>query len=111
MALLNERAKEESTCIARLTAEIEKVIVGQKYLIDRLLVGLLANGHMLIEGVPGLAKTLIVNTILGLIILVIANFGFNMNVPYNLPVLLVVALGGIPGAVLVILLHAFQIAF
>lgn len=57
------------------------------------------------------AKTLLVNTIVGLIILVIANMGFNMNVPYNIQVLLVVALGGIPGAVLVILLHAFKIAF
>lgn len=57
------------------------------------------------------AKTLLINTIMGLIILVIANVGFNMNVPYNIQVLLVVALGGIPGAVLVILLHAFQIAF
>ncbi len=57
------------------------------------------------------AKTLLINTIVGLIILVIANVGFNMNVPYNIQVLLVVALGGIPGAVLVILLHAFQIAF
>jgi hypothetical protein len=57
------------------------------------------------------AKTLLINTIVGFIILVIANMGFNMNVPYNIQVLLVVALGGIPGAVLVILLHAFQIAF
>jgi hypothetical protein len=57
------------------------------------------------------AKTLLINTIVGLIILVIANVGFNMNVPYNIQVLLVVALGGVPGAVLVILLHAFQIAF
>ena len=63
LALLDERVKEESACIGRLTAEIEKVIVGQKYLIDRLLVGLLANGHMLIEGVPGLAKTLIVKVL------------------------------------------------
>ncbi len=57
------------------------------------------------------AKTLLVNTILGLIVLVVANFGFNMNVPYSIQVLLVVALGGIPGAILVILLHAFHIAF
>src|ERR1700751_1856896 len=43
--------------------EISRVIVGQRYLIDRLLVGLLANGHVLLEGVPGLAKTLAVKTL------------------------------------------------
>jgi MoxR-like ATPase len=58
VALISEKVKRESPFINRLVAEIEKVIVGQKYLVERLLVGLLANGHMLIEGVPGLAKTL-----------------------------------------------------
>ena len=63
MAAINDKVKQEITCINHLVAEIEKVIVGQKYLIERLLVGLLANGHMLIEGVPGLAKTLAVKTL------------------------------------------------
>jgi len=57
---LNEQIKRESEFVRQLTAEVGKVIVGQKYLIDRLLVGLLADGHLLLEGVPGLAKTLAV---------------------------------------------------
>ncbi len=60
---INEKVKEESAFIEVLKAEIEKVIVGQKYLINRLFVGLLANGHILIEGVPGLAKTLSVKVL------------------------------------------------
>lgn len=60
---INEKVKEASSFVRELVAEIEKVIVGQKYLIDRLLVGLLANGHVLLEGVPGLAKTLSVKTL------------------------------------------------
>lgn len=58
VARINEKAEQESAFVSKLIGEIEKVIVGQKYLIERLLVGLLANGHMLIEGVPGLAKTM-----------------------------------------------------
>jgi MoxR-like ATPase len=61
--VINERVKEASSFVRDLVREIEKVIVGQKYLIDRLLVGLLANGHVLLEGVPGLAKTLSVKTL------------------------------------------------
>jgi len=60
---INEKVKETSSFLTELVGEIEKVIVGQKYLIDRLLVGLLANGHVLLEGVPGLAKTLSVSTL------------------------------------------------
>ena len=60
---LNEQIKRESEFVRQLTAEVGKVIVGQKYLIERLLVGLLADGHMLLEGVPGLAKTLAVKTL------------------------------------------------
>jgi len=60
---INEKVKQESTFIIGLKQEIEKVIVGQQYLIERLLVGLLANGHVLVEGVPGLAKTLSVKTL------------------------------------------------
>lgn len=54
---------QQGAFIGRLTDEIGRVIVGQKYLIERLLIGLLADGHILIEGVPGLAKTLAVKTL------------------------------------------------
>jgi len=60
---LQERIGAESFFVKRLTDEISKVIVGQKYLVERLLVGLLCDGHILIEGVPGLAKTLAVKTL------------------------------------------------
>ena len=60
---INEKVKKESAFIEALKTEIEKVIVGQQYLIERLLVGLFANGHILIEGVPGLAKTLSVRVL------------------------------------------------
>lgn len=61
--LINEKVKEESVFVQALTAEIGKVIVGQRYIIERTLIGLLANGHILVEGVPGLAKTLLVKTV------------------------------------------------
>jgi len=60
---LNERIKQESEFIPQLISEIGKVIVGQRYMIERLLIGLLANGHILLEGVPGLAKTASVKTL------------------------------------------------
>lgn len=60
---INEKVKQESAFLRALTAEIAKVVVGQKYLIERLLVAILANGHILIEGVPGLAKTLSVKVL------------------------------------------------
>ena len=60
---IQEKVAQESLFTRQLIAEIEKVIVGQKYLLERLLIGLLANGHILIEGVPGLAKTLAVKTL------------------------------------------------
>lgn len=60
---LNEKVKKESSFISRLRSQIHNVIVGQDYLVDRLLVGLLADGHVLLEGVPGLAKTLSVSTL------------------------------------------------
>jgi len=63
IAALNEQIKQESEFVRQLTGEVGKVIVGQKYLIERLLVGLLADGHVLLEGVPGLAKTLAVKTL------------------------------------------------
>ena len=60
---INAKVREQAEWITSLRAEIAKVIVGQQYLVDRLLVGLLANGHVLLEGVPGLAKTLSVRTL------------------------------------------------
>ncbi|MBN1900670.1 MoxR family ATPase [Candidatus Sumerlaeota bacterium] len=63
MAAIHEKVKEESVFVDKLTAEIGKVIVGQRYLIERLLIAMLTNGHILIEGVPGLAKTLAVKTL------------------------------------------------
>src|SRR5437867_3601886 len=63
IAAINERVKEASAFAYRLREAIGTVIVGQRYLIDRLAIGLLANGHVLLEGVPGLAKTLSVKTL------------------------------------------------
>lgn len=60
---LNERIQKESAFVDLLNLEIEKVIIGQKYMVERLMVGLLANGHILLEGVPGLAKTLAIKTL------------------------------------------------
>ena len=60
---INDRVKEESAALYRLREEIGRVIVGQRYLVDRLMIGMLANGHVLLEGVPGLAKTLSVKTL------------------------------------------------
>jgi MoxR-like ATPase len=60
---INERVRQEAVFVQDLLAEIGKVIVGQERLIQRLLIGLLADGHILIEGVPGLAKTLAVKTL------------------------------------------------
>lgn len=60
---LNERIENESRFVDEIRHEMSKVIVGQKYLIDRLLLGLLGDGHILLEGVPGLAKTLSVSTL------------------------------------------------
>jgi MoxR-like ATPase len=60
---LNELVAKESAFVDRLTNEVGKVIVGQTYMVDRILVGLLTGGHVLLEGVPGLAKTLTVRTL------------------------------------------------
>ena len=60
---INEMVEKESAFVDLLTSEINKVIVGQKYMIERLLIGLLGNGHILLEGVPGLAKTLAINSL------------------------------------------------
>ena len=60
---LNDRIQRESAFVDMLSMEMGKVIVGQKHLVENLLIGLLANGHILLEGVPGLAKTLAINTL------------------------------------------------
>ncbi|UGU17802.1 MoxR family ATPase [Sinomicrobium kalidii] len=63
IGLINEKIQKESAFVDLLTLEMNKVIVGQKHMIERLLIGLLAQGHILLEGVPGLAKTLSINTL------------------------------------------------
>ena len=60
---INEKIEKESAFVDLLMLEMNKVIVGQKEMIERLLIGLLGNGHILLEGVPGLAKTLAINTL------------------------------------------------
>lgn len=60
---LNERIQKESAFIDMITLEMDKVIIGQKYMVERLLIGLLSNGHILLEGVPGLAKTLAIKSL------------------------------------------------
>ena len=60
---LNDRIQKESQFVDLLTLEMNKVIVGQKHLVENLMIGLLSGGHILLEGVPGLAKTLAINTL------------------------------------------------
>lgn len=60
---LNERIKNESSFVDLISMEMNKVIVGQKHLVESLMIGLLSDGHILLEGVPGLAKTLAINTL------------------------------------------------
>lgn len=60
---INEKVRQESVFVQSLMAEVGKVIVGQRYMIERLLIGILGNGHILLEGVPGLAKTMAVKTL------------------------------------------------
>jgi MoxR-like ATPase len=60
---INAKIEKESEFIEKITGEVGKVIVGQKYMIERLLIGLLSDGHVLLEGVPGLAKTMAVKTL------------------------------------------------
>tara|TARA_R110002051_G_scaffold4788_1_gene26446 strand:+ start:1261 stop:2262 length:1002 start_codon:yes stop_codon:yes gene_type:complete len=63
ISAVNEKIAKESAFIDLLMLEMNKVIVGQKYMVERLLIGLLGQGHILLEGVPGLAKTLAINTL------------------------------------------------
>ena len=60
---LNEKIQQESAFVDILSMELKKTIVGQKHMVERLLIGLLANGHILLEGVPGLAKTLAIKSL------------------------------------------------
>ena len=60
---LNEKIGRDSAFISALRTEVSKAIVGQNHMVDSLLIGLLAKGHILLEGVPGLAKTLAINTL------------------------------------------------
>ena len=63
IAVIHEKVKEQSAFVERLCFEIGNVIVGQKYMIERLMIAMLTGGHILLEGVPGLAKTLAVKTL------------------------------------------------
>ncbi|HVY68948.1 MAG TPA: MoxR family ATPase [Verrucomicrobiae bacterium] len=65
ISAINAEVQQASAFVTPLLAEMNKVVVGQKYLVERLVVGLLANGHVLLEGVPGLAKTLSVKSLAG----------------------------------------------
>ena len=60
---INEEVERASTFVQPLLGELGKVIIGQKLLVERLIIGLLANGHVLLEGVPGLAKTLSIKSL------------------------------------------------
>jgi MoxR-like ATPase len=64
---LNEKIKQESQFIDMITMEMHKVIIGQKHMVERLLIGLLSSGHILLEGVPGLAKTLAIKSLANII--------------------------------------------
>src|SRR5712672_3251711 len=63
ISAINEEVQRASAFVQPLFNELNKVIIGQKYLLERLCIGLLADGHLLLEGVPGLAKTLAVKTL------------------------------------------------
>ena len=64
---LNERIESKSSFVNMITMGMDQVIVGQKHLVESLLIGLLSDGHILLEGVPGLAKTLAIKTLASLI--------------------------------------------
>ncbi|MBR4805412.1 MAG: AAA family ATPase, partial [Bacteroidales bacterium] len=64
---LNDRIQKESAFVDIISMEMNKVIVGQKHLVEDLLIGLLADGHLLLEGMPGLAKTLAISTLADII--------------------------------------------
>ena len=64
---LNERIESKSSFVNMITMGMDQVIVGQKHLVESLMIGLLSDGHILLEGVPGLAKTLAIKTLASLI--------------------------------------------
>ena len=64
---LNERIEKESAFVDMIHMEMDKIIVGQKHMVERLLIGLLSNGHILLEGLPGLAKTLAINSLASIV--------------------------------------------
>jgi len=86
---LNERIQKESAFVDLLTLEMHKVIIGQKQMIERLLIGLLSNGHILLEGVPGLAKTLAIKSLAGIIVQISGPIQFTPDLlscrPYRNP--------------------------
>ena len=61
--VINDLVRNESAFVDEIVSEVNKVIVGQSYMVERVILGLLTGGHVLLEGVPGLAKTLTVNTL------------------------------------------------
>ena len=63
ISVLNEKIERDSAFLVPLQNEMSKVIIGQQYMLDRLLIALLSNGHILLEGVPGLAKTLAIKSL------------------------------------------------
>lgn len=84
---LNERIERQSAFVTNLTTGMDQIIVGQKHLVESLLIGLLSDGHVLLEGVPGLAKTLAIKTLASLMTRNIAVFS---SLPtYCRPMLLV----------------------
>ena len=86
---LNERIQKESAFVAMLSMELTEVIGGQKHLVENLLIGLLANGHILLECVPGLAKTLAINTLAWWLT---AKFGLIQSTPALPPADLIVTM-------------------
>ena len=78
---LNIRIEQQSAFVTNLVAGMDRVIVGQKHLVDSLLIGLLSDGHILLEGVPGLAKTLAIKTLSQLIDSDYSRIQFTPNIP------------------------------
>ena len=75
---LNDIIQKESAFLDLLNLEIKKVIVGQQHMIDSLMIGLLSNGHILLEGVPGLAKTLAISTLSKPLMLILKEFNLRL---------------------------------
>jgi len=78
---LNERIERQSAFVTNLMTGMDQVIVGQKHLVESLLIGLLSDGHILLEGVPGLAKTLAIKTLASLIDAKYSRIQFTPDLP------------------------------